>query len=149
MSKENYLLKCPIDGSVLSEIDYSRIALAKLINEKKEDISRISDLSNKLDDYEAAELGVLISVHNVKQTTLAISNYLGIVEMLLSNLRDDMQNIYEKRDEFMRKLVGEFEAMQKAKAQEDFAAHKREQSKLRMQKKRAADKAAGNQITNQ
>lgn len=130
----------PVDGRMLQDLDYCRDRLVHMIDGNRVEIKSLAWKADKLSDYDAATLGVLREVHNIKNMSVEIENYLAIVDMLLDNLEDDLRKIRLKREAHMRAYFEHIAAMEKAEKKEI----KRISSRERMQRKRAADKAAVN-----
>ena len=97
MSKQVYM---PLDGMLLREIDDCRIGLSKALRDEGMNISMLDGCARKLDDYDARSLGVPVSVHNLKKSTLTIVQYLRMAQMLLDNINDDMRRIWHAREAF-------------------------------------------------
>ena len=102
MKERDYTI-IPMDGTLLSEIDYGCAALAKALREKNMEIQILAENSQKIDEYAAAQLQVYKSAHNIKNAATELSNYLAISKMLLDNIRCDLNDIYNARKEWQRK----------------------------------------------
>ena len=125
----------PMDPSALADLDYDRAQIAHSIQERKENISRMAKMAIKLDSYDARKIDSVVQVDNIKKIGMEISNYLGIVEMLLDNMNSDLRHIYQQRKLFARNY-----ALHLAKIEEEQKQQmRREKEATRIAEKRAME----------
>lgn len=92
MSKRE--ITVPMSGEEMPNIDFNRAQLGKLIREADMCVSEIIKNEKKINIMHARDLNVLIQVRNIRNTAASLAMYVGIIEMLLSNMASDIKSIY-------------------------------------------------------
>lgn len=92
MSKRE--ITVPMSGEEMPNIDFNRAQLGKLIREADMCVSEIIKNEKEINIMHARDLNVLIQVRNIRNTAASLAMYVGIIEMLLSNMESDIKSIY-------------------------------------------------------
>ena len=132
MTKRN-LNQPPMDGNLLREIDYGLAVLSKMIKDNKREIKYLATNSQRIESYGGAvELRVLKNVLNIRNGVTELVNFLEISEMLIENIKSDMNDIWKARDVWQKKELGRLAqieenrlSLQKAQIEKERIARKR------------------------
>ena len=127
----------PMDGNVLAEIDYGRKIAIRAIDECRYNVVEMAKSAQRIDIHGASQLSCYVQAQNVKKVATEISQYLGIVEMLLAHMKDDLNAINNARNQFRRDYLlrmAQKEALQKEN-------EKRQADAERIANKRASERA--------
>lgn len=96
----------PFVGEEVKIVDFDRLDISEAIvffeKEIQPKIDQMAKYAYKISDRDAYNLNVWVSVHNIKECATNIRQYLGIVRMLLDNMRDDVNIIANQRKLFMQ-----------------------------------------------
>jgi hypothetical protein len=138
MNMKNQELELPIENvpmneNTLADFNYYRAKVNKTIDAIKSDANRLACSAMELDLSEARLLGAAEQVRDIQYCATGISQYIGIVEMLLFNLSEDMRFIDQRRKEFRRGHILKAACL---------AAEQKEQMKREADAKRIAAKRA-------
>ena len=89
-----------LNEKTLIEMDIHRTLLSQMVREHKHNVMELANNAMRLNEEDACKLFARKNVHNIKNAATAIAQYYGIIEMLLSGICDDLEEIKHKRDNF-------------------------------------------------
>ena len=78
----------PTDGKLLREIDACRTELSKALHMWNRDISSLDKCACLLNGTDEP-----VSIHNIKNSSLMVVQYLRLAQMVLENMNADIRNI--------------------------------------------------------
>ena len=92
----------PMSKKQLQDLEIHTDLLAQMGAEYCKYAAGIGDVAMMLSMDDAAKLMAKKNVHNIRNSSTAIAQYFGLIRMLVSNIKDDLQEIEEKRKEYAR-----------------------------------------------
>lgn len=95
----------PINGVLLSEVDYLRNTLKEALNQQKENFAMIDRQAQKIDAHEASRLDVTVQANNIRNASTMLHVYANIMLDTLDGIKSDLKTINEARDEFAAKYL--------------------------------------------
>lgn len=115
----------PLNGKVLNAINCDCLDLSREIKKIEEHTGKMAKHAQRLDEHEAAILYTTKQVHNIKNSASQAYMYIGIANMLLDNIKDDLATLYKERDKFCYEQAERLQNMANAERQ---AKHRRKEA---------------------
>ena len=107
MKKEIKINKAlvPITDEHMNEMDVFITLARQIVTCHTGDIKQLAERAMLFDMEDAKKLGVVKDVQNLQKSATAIAQYFGIIKMLVENMRDDFNNINQKRNLFIKEWI--------------------------------------------
>ena len=128
----------PLNEEQLQDIAFDRRVMAQQVEQCKEHYERLARTAQRLNDHDAMQLQALVPVHNIRNEATSISQYFGILDMLLKNMEANLKVIDCARKEYMvsaRKEIRQQKALRKQ------VERSRRDAEAKKQKREAAQQA--------
>lgn len=90
----------PFSANTLTEIDIHRAVVAQALSNVTHNAKLLAEYAMLLEDDDARKLLARKEVHNIKNSATEISQYFGMIQLLLGHLKEDWLEICKKREVF-------------------------------------------------
>lgn len=110
----------PINGLTLGNVSYDANTLLIHLHDDKQLVTDLVEQAQLLSDDESRTIDSYISVQNIKKASAELSIYLGIANMLLSNIRSDLETIRYNRNMYVQVFNENNDALANAERQKKF-----------------------------
>ena len=96
--------KLPINESVLADVRFECTMLSTYVERHRKNARQLAEYAQELNEEEALNLNVdcALQVRDIKRCAADVSMYLGMADMLLDNIKSDLNKIDHAREEFKK-----------------------------------------------
>ena len=96
--------KLPINESVLADVRFECTMLSTYVERHRKNARQLAEYAQELNEEEALNLNVdcALQVRDIKRCAADVSMYLGMADMLLGNIKSDLNKIDHAREEFKK-----------------------------------------------
>ena len=96
--------KLPIHESVLADVRFECTMLSTYVERHRKNARQLAEYAQELNEEEALNLNVdcALQVRDIKRCAADVSMYLGMADMLLGNIKSDLNKIDHAREEFKK-----------------------------------------------
>lgn len=91
--------KLPINEDVLADVRFESTVLSTYISRHKKNALQLVEYAEELSEPEALKLECALQVRDIKKCARDIKFYLSMAEMLLDNIKSDLNSIFSAREE--------------------------------------------------
>lgn len=88
----------PMDKRQLQDLDVYITLLDGMYAKNAIYVRKLAGTAMALSEEDARKLTARTEVHNIRNAATQIAQYFGLIQMLVSNIKDDLKSINEKRD---------------------------------------------------
>lgn len=108
-----------MDKRQLQDLDVYITLLGEMGFENARYVRKLADTAMTLSEDEARKLTARTEVHNIRNAATQIAQYFGLIQMLVSNINDDLKSINDKREIYAVSYADRMVEVNKKQSQEE------------------------------